>query len=141
MKKTITLSMIAMTMLLSCSKNKYASTTPGNDMVDTVNAVLKYSGTLIGEPFESATGIVNIYLKNGQYTLQLKNFQSSNGPDLHVYLSQERFPVHFIDLGNLHSVSGNQVYTIPGMPDFTLFKYALVHCQQFNHLFGSAELM
>ena len=64
----------------------------------------------------------------------------SNGPDLHVYLSKEAFPVNFIDLGRIKSTSGNQLYTISGMPDFVQYKYALIHCQRYNHLFGSALL-
>ena len=69
-----------------------------------------------------------------------QNMDITNGPDLHVYVSKEKLPVNFIDLGKLKSIKGNQVYTIPGMPDFTAYKYALVHCQQYNHLFGSALL-
>jgi hypothetical protein len=26
------------------------------------------------------------------------------------------------------------------MPDLSVYKYALIHCQQYNHLFGSAAL-
>jgi hypothetical protein len=49
-------------------------------------------------------------------------------------------PVNFIDLGSLQSTSGNQVYNISGSPDLTVYKYALVHCVDYNHLFGWAEL-
>lgn len=66
--------------------------------------------------------------------------KASNGPDLKVYLSKELQPVNFINLGALKSVNGNQVYGVTGMPDIMEYKYALVHCQAFNHLFGSAEL-
>jgi hypothetical protein len=64
----------------------------------------------------------------------------SNGPQLHVYISKEVQPVNFIDLGPLQSTMGNQLYNIPGKPDFSVYKYALVHCKKFNHLFGSAKL-
>ena len=74
------------------------------------------------------------------HMLQLENVSISNGPDLHVYISKEVIPVNYIDLGRLQSISGNQVYQIPGDPDFTKYKYALIHCQRYNHLFGSAEL-
>ena len=66
--------------------------------------------------------------------------KASNGPDLKVYLSKELQPVNFINLGALKSVNGNQVYDVTGMPDIMEYKYALVHCQAFNHLFGSVEL-
>ncbi|HNF43870.1 MAG TPA: DM13 domain-containing protein, partial [Ferruginibacter sp.] len=65
---------------------------------------------------------------------------SSNGPDLRVYLSREMLPVDFIDLGALKATGGNQVYEIPGTPDLSQYKYALVHCRRYNHLFGWALL-
>ena len=83
---------------------------------------------------------MKIYLKDGDYSLVLDSFSVNNGPDLHVYLSKEVQPLNFIDLGKLKSVSGTQVYNIPGIPDFTAFKYALIHCQQYDHLFGNANL-
>ena len=85
-------------------------------------------------------GTANMYESVGKYQLELKDFSVTNGPDLHVYLSKEIMPVHFIDLGKLKSTMGNQLYEVPGMPDFTEYKYALIHCQQYNVLFGSSEL-
>jgi hypothetical protein len=113
------------------------------EMVDTSGSsgsLLKYSGTFINGPYGSIMGKVKIYEKDSAYSLVLDSFTVNKGPDLHVYLSGEIQPVNFIDLGKLKSVSGTQVYAIPGTPDFTQFKYALVHCQQFNHLFGNANL-
>jgi len=49
-------------------------------------------------------------------------------------------PITFIDLGELKSTKGNQVYSIAGMPDFTDYKYISIHCVAYNHLFGSALL-
>jgi hypothetical protein len=86
------------------------------------------------------SGTAKIYFQNNQFKLALENVLISNGPDLHVYLSKELLPATFIDLGKLQSVAGNQVYDIPGNPDFSQYKYALIHCKQYNHLFASAEL-
>ena len=91
-------------------------------------------------PYGTVSGNVNIYKDSGNYVLALKDFQTSNGPDLHVYLSQEEQPIHFIDLGKLKSTNGNQVYSIHEGTDFEKYKYALIHCQQYNHLFGSTLL-
>ena len=52
----------------------------------------------------------------------------------------ERLPVNFIDLGKLRSTAGNQLYEIKGAPDLSVYQCVLIHCQQYNHLFGSAEL-
>jgi len=81
-----------------------------------------------------------VCLKDGKYRLAAENFNTSNGPDLHVYFSMEKQPVNFIDLGKIKSTSGNQLYNIAGMPDFTQFKYVLIHCRAYNYLFGYAEL-
>lgn len=125
--------------IAACKKQDATPTTPGTGMVNN-SAVLKYSGSFINGPYGAVTGNAKVYLQNGTYVLKLEGVTISNGPDLHVYLSKEVQPVNFIDLGRLQSTGGNQVYNINGNPDFTQYKYALVHCQQYNHLFGSAQL-
>lgn len=125
--------------IAACTKNA-TPTTPGMDTVDTSMAMNKFSGMFMNGPYGTVSGKVNIYFKNNQYLLALENVNISNGPDLHVYVSKELQPLNFYDLGKLQSVAGNQVYTITGTPDFSQYKYALIHCQRFNHLFGSAEL-
>jgi hypothetical protein len=72
--------------------------------------------------------------------LKFMDFNSSNGPDLRVYLAKEMQPVNFIDLGALKATGGNQVYPFTQSVNFSEYKYALVHCRQFNHLFGWALL-
>ena len=51
-------------------------------------AILKFQGNFISGPYGTVSGVAKIYLKQGQYTLALENFSSSNGPDLKVYLSK-----------------------------------------------------
>jgi len=88
----------------------------------------------------TVTGNVRVYQKDGKLILALENFNSTNGPDLRVYLSKEMQPVNFIELGRLKSVQGNQLYDIPGTPDFGMYKFAVIHCQQFNRVFGYATI-
>jgi hypothetical protein len=126
-------------MLSSCVKEN-TPTIPGTQTVDTTMALTRYVGTFMNGPYGSVQGTAKIYLLNGQFLLALENVNISNGPDLHVYLSKEVIPVNFIDLGRLQSVAGNQLYSIMGSPDFSQYRYALIHCQRYNHLFGSAEL-
>jgi hypothetical protein len=131
--------LIAVVTIVACKKQNATPTTPGTGMVDT-SAMLKYSGSFMNGPYGTVSGDAKVYLQNGLYVLKLQGVTISNGPDLHVYLSKEILPVNFIDLGRLQSTGGNQLYNITGSPDFTQYKYALVHCQRFNHLFGSAAL-
>lgn len=139
MKKSIILIAISVMVLAGCSKQNATPTIPGTAMLDS-SAVLKYSGSLMNGPYGTVTGNAKVFLQNGKFILKLEGVSISNGPDLHVYLSREVQPVNYIDLGYLQSTSGDQVYNIPGNPNFAQYKYALVHCQRFNHLFGSAEL-
>jgi hypothetical protein len=138
MKNLITIVTLACS--LAACKKENTPTKPADEMVDTTSAMEQKAGNFINGPYGSVSGTAKLYKENNVYTLVFENVKISNGPDLHVYLSKEVQPINFIDLGKLKSTSGNQVYAISGMPDFTQYKYALVHCQQFNHLFGSAEL-
>lgn len=124
----------------ACSKQNATPTVPVNDMIDTTSSSLLYSGNFIDGPYGTVSGMVNIYTDSGKYLLVLKDFATSNGPDLHIYLSEEQQPIHFIDLGKLRSTNGNQVYSSPGNTDLRTYRYALIHCQQYNHLFGSTLL-
>ena len=125
--------------LSACEKKENTPSTVLNEMVDSI-AVLKYSGAFSSGPYGTVGGDAMIYKTGNKYELKFTNFTSSNGPDLRVYLSKEMMPGAFIDLGALKSTAGSQVYEINGIVDFTDYKYALIHCRQFNHLFGWALL-
>ena len=139
MKNISGLLLITTIILTSC--NKKTSILPLNDSFDSTTAVLLYEGIFKKGPYGTVTGTARVYESNGKWELRLVDFVSTNGPDLKIYLSKEVQPIHFIKLGDLRSTSGNQSYQILNKPDFSQYRYALVHCEQYNHLFGSAELM
>lgn len=138
MKMIYGISFLIALLLTGCIKNDTPIVTL-NQVADS-SAMVIYSGRFSNGPYGSVSGDARIYRQDSLYKLALENLSSSNGPDLHVYLSKEVQPVNYIDLGRLQSTMGNQVYPIPGNPDLTQYRYALVHCQRFNHLFGSAGL-
>ncbi|MEO7766136.1 MAG: DM13 domain-containing protein [Ferruginibacter sp.] len=125
---------------MACSKQSPVNEVPATDYIDTTNGAAKYSGTFLSAPGESVNGTALVLLKNGAYSLALKNMMIGGGPDLHVYLSKQTQPLDFIDLGKLKSTGGDQVYEVKDNVDFTNYKYALIFCQQYNVLFGSAQL-
>lgn len=136
--KSIFLVVLAiMPVLISCNKT---STVRLDEMVST-ESMLKSDGSFIGYGSEKVSGQAKIYVADNKYMLKLENFSSSNGPDLKVYLSKASSPLDYISLGDLKSTNGNQVYEISGTPDFTKYSFVLIHCERFNHLYGSAELM
>ena len=139
MKNTLAAAVFLTFLATACTKT--TSMTPTNDMIDTSKAVLKYQGVFQKGPYGTVSGSAAIYQTGSKLQLKLTNFNTTNGPDLKVYLSKEVQPVNFIRLGDLKSTAGSQVYDITGAPDFTQYKFALIHCEQYNHLFGSAHLM
>ena len=138
MKKIQLPVLAAMTLLAACRKNN----TPDlvlNELPDST-AIPQAVGVFNNGPYGTVSGTAKVLLTGTRYELKLMNLSSSNGPDLRVYLSREMLPVNFIDLGALKATGGNQVYEIPGTPDLSQYKYALVHCRRYNHLFGWALL-
>lgn len=125
----------------ACKKETLAPDEPLMETPMDTMAVSQQAGQFMNGPYGSVTGMATLYLNNnGTYEIRLANFNTSNGPDLYVYLSKEIMPANFILLEKLRSTSGNQVYAIPGKPDFSQFRYVCIHCRQYNHLFGYALL-
>lgn len=139
MKTFITL-LLSSLFLVSCIRESTAT----EDLMEMApeNSVLKYSGNFMQGPYgNNVNGKAEIYEKNGTYTLVFDDkFTVSNGPDLYVYVSKEQQPSQFISLGKLKSVNGGQTYTFTSTVNFEEYKYAVVHCQQYNHLFSYALL-
>jgi hypothetical protein len=95
----------------------------------------------VGDKIHNAEGLAKILtLSNGSQILRLENFKSTNGPDVHLYLSNNKQANDFIDLGRLKANIGNQNYQIPLDTDYNKYKYVLIWCQPFSVLFGSAQL-
>lgn len=141
MKNSLVIVIFAM-VVASCNKQSGTPALIINEKPDTTAVVVNNpgSGAFVSNG-QNVRGNVKLLKADNKFSLVLENFSTNNGPDLHVYVSKEIQPVNFIDLGRLKATAGNQVYDVPGTPDFTQFKYALIHCQQYNHLFGHAEIV
>jgi Electron transfer DM13 len=95
----------------------------------------------VGDGFHNAEGLAKtILLGDGSTILRLENFKSTNGPNVHVYLSTDKTASNFIDLGRLKANNGNQNYNIPSGTDLEKYGTVLIWCKDFSVLFGSAEL-
>jgi len=139
MKTKVFLALV-ISFLLSCNDETLAPTKPINDMTG-MDAVDTHSGVFMNGPYGTVTGTAQIFEnQDGTFDVKLQSFNTNNGPDLYVYLSKEIMPVDFISLGKLKSTNGNQVYAVPGTPDFSEYKYICIHCKEYNHLFGYALL-
>jgi hypothetical protein len=129
---------IAVLLFAACKKETNTTTSPSGDPVPAGTVLVQ--GNLSGSGGHNVSGAVRIYNDNGTKTLRLENFSTTNGPDLKVYLSKDLNAASFINAGNLRSTSGNQNYSLSGMPDFSQYRYVLIWCQQFGVLFGSAQV-
>ena len=104
---------------------------------------MTYAGTFIGvgDGIHDAQGdAYTIPLEDGNNVLRLENFQSTNGPDLFVYLATDDQASDFVNLGELKANKGNQNYDIPEGTDLEKYNKVLIWCKAFSVLFGSAEL-
>jgi electron transfer DM13 len=88
-----------------------------------------------------------VELATGGRILRFENLNTSNGPDLHVYLSEippsndwHAYGVRFLDLGKLKGNLGSQNYALPAGIDVTKFRSAVVWCKRFAVGFGVAGL-
>jgi len=88
-----------------------------------------------------------IELEDGRRFLRLEDLDTSNGPDLRVYLSEIpasddwfAYGERFVDLGALKGNRGNQNYAIPGDVDLARYKSAVIWCRRFTVGFGVAPL-
>jgi hypothetical protein len=97
----------------------------------------------------STTGAaVILELEDGSRYLRLDDLETSNGPDLRVYLSsvpaQDDWYVYddgdFVDLGALKGNIGSSNYAIPADVDLSRFESAVVWCRRFSVGFGVAPL-
>jgi Electron transfer DM13 len=88
-------------------------------------------------------------LADGKKTLRLTNFETSNGPDVHVYLvaagdakdSETVTRAGFIDVASLKGNIGDQNYDLPANVDLAKYRAVTIWCKRFSVNFGTAPLM
>jgi hypothetical protein len=96
----------------------------------------------------TVTGTATVYeIEDGSRTLRLEDFESTNGPDLYVYLTaadhaedDEELDRDVVDLGRLRGNVGDQNYAIPHDVDLTHYDSVVIWCLRFTSSFGAADL-
>lgn len=133
--------------LLSCQKetitNNDAIAKPGSDPVIAAFNVAGQNLLLQGK-FENAvhatSGVVKVYEnKNKKRTLVLENFQTDAGPDLRIYLAEDRSVTNFIQITDKVQ-NGNISLEIPSGVDLTKQNHVLIWCRKYAVLFGFAQV-
>lgn len=72
--------------------------------------------------------------------LRFENFETIDGPDLHVYLSSALSSADYVDLGLVKATKGNVNYDVPAGTDIKKYSNVLIWCKPFGVLFSYAEL-
>ncbi|MFA6245384.1 MAG: DM13 domain-containing protein [Mucilaginibacter sp.] len=132
--------LLAAALATSCKKESTPAVTLNETIDATKSTPASTGGGFSNGQYGTVTGTARIFLTGDKYQLALENFSTSNGPDLKVYISKEKDPVHFVNLGSLKATSGNQIYDIPAEANPKDYSYALIYCQQYSHLFGFSQL-
>ena len=90
--------------------------------------------------FHSVKGKALLIDEGDKKTLRFEDFETDNGPLLHIYLSSDLGDDDFIDLGKIRATKGNVNYEIDASVDTDKYNKVLVWCVPFKVLFSYAEL-
>lgn len=102
------------------------------------------------------SGRAVIYLRDdGSRYLRLEGFETSNGPDVHVWITDQQsggecegcsdsWGIYddgdYVKLGSLKGNIGDQNYEIPGDADLSDMRSVVIWCDRFNVAFGTAAI-
>lgn len=108
-------------------------------------------GSLISHEHGTAGTVKLVRLPDGSHTLRLENLDTSNGPDLRVWLTDA--PVlegaagwrvfddgKYVSLGELKGNKGDQNYAIPSDVNLADYSSVSIWCDRFDVSFGAAQL-
>jgi hypothetical protein len=108
-------------------------------------------GKFVTHEHDTSGTVAIVRLPDGSRILRLEGLDTSDGPDLEVWLSDAgvvggKAGWHVFDdgryrsLGQLKGNHGNQNYVIPADLDLAEFRSVSIWCNRFNVSFGAAEL-
>ena len=79
--------------------------------------------------------------------VRFEDLDTSNGPDLRVYLSttpsggpRDAFDDDYVELGRLKGNKGDQNYDVPPGTDLARYRSVVIWCKRFSVPFGAAPL-
>ena len=116
-----------------------ANTTTENRTTDFSGQKLLLEGKFANGAHPTS-GTAKIYeAKDGKRTLVFESLKSDAGPDLRIYIANDKAVTNFVELSNKVE-NGNKMHEIPAKVDLSKQKFVLIWCKQFSVLFGHAEL-
>jgi hypothetical protein len=113
--------------------------------------VLLASGSFISHEHRTTGSVRVVGLPDGRRVLRIEDLDTSNGPDLKVWLTDA--PVRagrdgwfvfddgrYVDLGRLKGNRGSQNYELPDTVDLRELSGLSIWCDRFNVSFGAVQL-
>ncbi|MQA60199.1 MAG: hypothetical protein GEU86_01615 [Actinophytocola sp.] len=106
-------------------------------------------GKFVSQEHETSGTAQVIEQADGSRVLRVEGLTSSDGPDLHVWLSDAKAGLsdwgayddgRYVALGALKATHGNQNYAIPDDAKLPGLRSVVIWCDRFNVAFGSAKL-
>ncbi|HET6287935.1 MAG TPA: DM13 domain-containing protein [Amycolatopsis sp.] len=110
------------------------------------------TGALISHEHTTSGDVRILRAADGSLVLRLENLDTSNGPDLRVWLTDA--PVipgkdgwfvfddgAYVSAGKLKGNKGSQNYTLPAGTDLARYSSVTVWCERFSVSFGAAALI
>lgn len=109
-------------------------------MTDLKNLTIALQGTFTSG-VHSTSGKVFIYEdKNKNYSLVFENFKTDAGPDLRIYLAEDKVLTNFTQITDKVNTNGSYILPIPATVDLKKQTTVVIWCKAFSVLFGSASL-
>lgn len=110
--------------------------------------VVLAEGAFVSQEHDTAGTARVLALPDGSRILRLEGFSTSDGPDVHVWLSDAAADGEwaayddgrYVPLGMIKATDGNHNYVIPAEADLTGLRSVVIWCDRFNVAFGSAPL-
>ncbi|GIH23369.1 hypothetical protein Aph01nite_16790 [Acrocarpospora phusangensis] len=107
------------------------------------------TGSFITHEHDTSGTAKVLQLPDGKRVLRIENLETSDGPDLRVWLSDQ--PVRegdwrvfddgrWLELGELKGNKGNANYMIPASADLDALTSVTIWCRRFAVSFGAASL-
>lgn len=106
------------------------------------------AGGFISREHHTAGTARVLTLSDGRRFVRLEGLDTSNGPDLYVYLSSNRadgpedaFDDEYVSLGRLKANQGDQNYELPADTNIDRLATVVIWCDRFDAVFGAADLV
>ncbi|QFZ22483.1 DM13 domain-containing protein [Saccharothrix syringae] len=122
--------------------------TPSGTTAPPAGPVVVASGAFRSLEHDTAGSASLVRLPGGGHAVQFEALDTSDGPDLYVYLSpapaeseEAAFGSGFTNLGKLRANKGNQVYEVPAGTDVSGVRSVVIWCKRFSAGFGVAPLV